>query len=132
MKSTRWMLGGLAAALALVVVVGAPQTARSEDAKKKEFGADKGSATIDAATFPEDQQAYYKIFAQKCSKCHTLARPINTDMKVSAWKRYVKKMMNKPDSGISPASGKKIYKFLKFWQKKKDAAKKAREAKGDK
>ncbi len=109
--------------VALVVAFGLASSARAEDAKKKVFAADKGPATIDVSGFPKEMQENYKIFAARCSKCHTLARPINTDMTASGWKMYVKRMMNKPDSGISPANAKRIYKFLKFYQKKKDAAK---------
>lgn len=108
---------------ALVVAFVFASSARAEDAKKKVFAADKGPATVDVSTFPKEMQENYKIFAARCSKCHTLARPINTDMTASGWKMYVKRMMNKPDSGISPANAKRIYKFLKFYQKKKDAAK---------
>ncbi len=93
--------------------------------QKKEYAADKGPSTIDVSTFPPEMQEAYKLFAQKCSRCHTLARPINTDMTTQEWKRYVKRMMNKPDSGISPKQGKAIYKFLKFYQKKKNEEKAA-------
>lgn len=94
---------------------------------KKVFTADKGSGTVDVSQFPKDLQESYKVFSAKCGKCHTLARPINTNMEPKAWKMYVKRMMNKPDSGISPDLGKKIYKFLKWYQGEKD--KKAKLAK---
>ena len=51
----------------------------------------------------------YKVFADKCSKCHTIARPINTTMTKPEWERYVKRMMHKPNSGISDSQGKTIY-----------------------
>ncbi len=107
----------------LVGAVLVPGSAWAEEPANKEFKADKGPATVDVSEYSKEIQERYKVFASKCSKCHILARAINTDMKASAWKMYVKRMMNKPDSGISPALGKKIYKFLKFYQAEKDKKK---------
>jgi len=61
-------------------------------------------------------QAGYKLFAAKCSKCHTIARPINTMMTKAEWERYVKRMMHKPNSGISDKQGKDIFEFLVYDQ----------------
>ena len=55
------------------------------------------------------------MFTQKCSQCHKLSRPINSDYALpDEWSRYIKRMMNKPGSGISTAEGKKIYEFLVY------------------
>jgi hypothetical protein len=78
---------------------------------------DKGPATINVSQYPPEQQKAYKLFSDKCSKCHTLARPINTTMTDPEWARYVKRMMHKPNSGISDNQGKAIYEFLSFDQK---------------
>lgn len=78
---------------------------------------DKGPATINVSSYPPEQQKNYKLFADKCAKCHTLARPINTTMTDPEWARYVKRMMHKPNSGISDGQGKAIYEFLSFDQK---------------
>jgi hypothetical protein len=75
---------------------------------------DKGPDKIDIGAYPAPQQAAYKVFSTKCSKCHTIARPINTMMKRDEWERYVKRMMHKPNSGISDAQGKQIFEFLVF------------------
>jgi len=77
---------------------------------------DKGPDKIDVTAYPAPQQAAYKVFATKCSKCHTIARPINTMMKRDEWERYVKRMMHKPNSGISDNQGKQIFEFLIFDQ----------------
>jgi hypothetical protein len=83
---------------------------------------DKGPASINISTYPVELQKSYKLFSDKCSKCHTLARPINTTMADPDWARYVKRMMHKPNSGISDAQGKAIYEFLSYDQKtRKDA-----------
>lgn len=77
---------------------------------------DKGPAKIDVSKYPAEQQKAYKVFADKCSKCHTIARPINTTMTREEWERYVKRMMHKPNSGISNSQGKEIFDFLAYDQ----------------
>lgn len=81
------------------------------------FAADKGPSKIDAkilATYAPQMKATYNIFRNKCSKCHTLARPINTDLTPTKWEEYVKRMMKKPGSGIKPNEAKQIWEFLVY------------------
>ncbi len=77
---------------------------------------DKGPAKIDVSKYPADMQAKYKVFAKKCSGCHTLARAINSDFVLDdEWERYVKRMMNKAGASvISAAEGKEIYEVLVY------------------
>jgi len=76
---------------------------------------EKGPATIDVSKYPQAIQDRYAIFSQKCSQCHKLSRPINSDYALpSEWSRYIKRMMYKPGSGISRGDGKKIYEFLVY------------------
>ena len=77
---------------------------------------DKGPDKIDVSAYPAPQQAAYKVFTTKCSKCHTIARPMNTMMKRDEWQRYVSRMMHKPNSGISDAQGRQIFDFIVFDQ----------------
>ena len=77
---------------------------------------DKGPDKIDVSAYPAAQQANYKLFAGKCSKCHTIARPLNTMMTKLEWERYVKRMMHKPNSGISDSQGKQIFDFVVYDQ----------------
>ena len=77
---------------------------------------DKGPDKINVSSYPADQQKGYKIFTDKCAKCHTIARPINTTMTKDEWSRYVKRMMHKPNSGISDSQGKTIFEFLAYDQ----------------
>jgi mono/diheme cytochrome c family protein len=77
---------------------------------------DKGPDKIDVSAYPAAQQANYKLFASKCSKCHTIARPLNTMMTKDEWSRYVKRMMHKPNSGISDTQGKQIFDFVVYDQ----------------
>ncbi len=74
---------------------------------------EKGPATIDVSKYPDGIKENYEVFSQKCSQCHKLSRPINSDYALpDEWSRYIKRMMHKPGSGISSAEGKKIYEFL--------------------
>jgi len=77
---------------------------------------DKGPDKLDVSAYPAAQQANYKLFTSKCSKCHTIARPLNTLMTKAEWERYVKRMMHKPNSGISDSQGKQIFDFMVYDQ----------------
>jgi hypothetical protein len=77
---------------------------------------DKGPDKIDVSAYPAPMQSAYKLFSTKCSKCHTIARPLNTMMKRDEWERYVKRMMHKPNSGIGDSQGKQIFDFVVFDQ----------------
>lgn len=76
---------------------------------------EKGPATVDVSKYPDGIKENYEVFTAKCSQCHKLSRPINSDYALpDEWSRYIKRMMNKPGSGISNADGKKIYEFLAY------------------
>ena len=105
--------------LAALVLLGTG-VARAEDQLDAETKAridkyEKGPATIDVSKYPQCIQDNYEIFSQKCTQCHKLSRPINSDYALpDEWSRYVKRMMHKPGSGISSSDGKKIYEFLVY------------------
>src|SRR5450759_1856242 len=76
---------------------------------------EKGPAIIDISKYPEGIRENYETFSQKCTQCHRLSRPINSDYALPAeWERYIKRMMHKPGSGISSADGKQIFDFLVY------------------
>lgn len=98
----------IAAAVLAVLACAAPS--RAED---KTFPADKGPDTIDVSKYPKAQQDGYQVFSEKCSRCHTLARPINSDYALpEEWSAYVDKMRHKPRSGITDEAQKTITDFL--------------------
>jgi hypothetical protein len=81
-----------------------------------EFAArDAGPDRLDVSDYPAEQQARYPLFASKCSRCHTLARPINTRFDAPRWKRYAKKMIRKPNSGINEEQAQELFEFLKYY-----------------
>ena len=76
---------------------------------------DKGPRRINVKSYPVAMKERYKVFSKRCSKCHNLSRPVNSDFVLpDEWQRYVKRMMRKPGSGISKKDGKKIYEFLTY------------------
>ncbi len=111
----RWIpiVALLALALAVLPVSG-------ED-EEKVFDADFGAATIDVSEYSPEMQELYPLYARKCSKCHTLARSINSEYRGDDWDRYVARMSRKPNSGISPGTGNKILSFLVYHFERVDA-----------
>ena len=107
-----------AAAIALFAagaVRAADDTPTDAETKARLDKFEQGPATIDVSKYPQGIQDNYDIFSQKCTQCHKLSRPINSDYAApDEWSRYVKRMMNKPGSGINAADGKKIYEFLVY------------------
>ncbi len=100
--------------------LGTTATTRAADAMDAETKArverfEKGAATVNVSKYPQAAQQDYQVFATKCTQCHKLSRPINSDYALpDEWSRYVKRMMHKPGSGISSDEGKKIYEFLVY------------------
>ncbi len=113
--------------------------AEKEKALKNPYPNDLGPATVDVSKYSAEAQAGYKIMLDKCAKCHTPSRPLNSqfvDLKADEiaaakasnpemfkdklvwqvedgiWQRYVKRMMAKPGCNISTDQGKKIWKFI--------------------
>lgn len=97
------------AVMALPVLAGAQGAA--DEARLKKL--DEGPRTIETAQYPAEQQKAYKLFQGKCSSCHVLARAVNTEMVLPGdWERYIKRMMYKPNSGISGAEARTLFRFL--------------------
>ena len=90
-----------------------------------------GSRTegLDRATLPEDVRADYDVFARRCSKCHSLARPLTSGITDDAqWTMYVNRMRRQPGSGISYEDQERILRFLRFYAadlRRKEAERKA-------
>jgi hypothetical protein len=57
----------------------------------------------------------YKTFADLCGKCHPLARAINCDFVLEdEWERYIKKMMRRGGTLITPADAQQIFDFAVY------------------
>ena len=108
-------IGTAAFALFVVPVMQAADSPTDAETKARIERFEKGPATIDVSKYPEAIRERYEVFSQKCSQCHKLSRPINSDYALpEEWSRYIKRMMHKPGSGIGAGDGKKIYEFLVY------------------
>ncbi len=106
---------GLAIAAGGVLLVRAADEQLDAETKARIERFEKGPATIDVSKYPDAIKDNYEVFSTKCTQCHKLSRPINSDYALpEEWSRYIKRMMHKPGSGISASDGKKIYDFLVY------------------
>jgi hypothetical protein len=110
----------VAAVLSVIALAGFVRAIAQEQDKEVPVDArilayDKGPATINVSKYPPDMQAKYKLFAKKCTNCHTLARAINCEFATDdEWERYVKRMMRKAGTLISADEGKQIFEFVTY------------------
>lgn len=112
---------GALVCLTLYAAVLAPASARAE---LKTTG--HGDQTVMVREqFPEDQRARFDVFKVRCTKCHVMARPIMAlqtgvapvtggTFDEETVKKYVVKMMRKPNSGIAKDDAKEILLFLTY------------------
>ncbi len=115
MKTTLTLLVGITVSLAGLGLCRGADDQLDPETKARIERFEKGPATINVSKYPDGIKENYEVFTQKCSQCHKLSRPINSDYATpDEWSRYIKRMMNKPGSGIGRAEGKKIYEFLVY------------------
>jgi hypothetical protein len=77
---------------------------------------------VDVSKYPADIQSAYRVFAVRCSRCHTLARPLNARITDSEhWVRYVTRMRRNPSSGINPKDADIILSFLLYYTRELQA-----------
>lgn len=85
--------------------------------------------SLDPSTLPESLRPDYAIFARRCSKCHTLARPLNANITDDEqWVHYVARMRHQPGSGITETDETNILRFLRYYAaelRRKEAEKNA-------
>jgi cytochrome c5 len=106
---------GLAIAAAAALIARAADEPLDAETKARVERFEKGPATVDVSKYPDGIKENYDVFSTKCSQCHKLSRPINSDYALpEEWSRYIKRMMHKPGSGISAGDGKKIFDFLAY------------------
>jgi mono/diheme cytochrome c family protein len=71
---------------------------------------------IKSASIPAELQADYALFADRCSKCHSVARAFNQGERDDLfWARYVTRMRRQPASGIAPSEEEPILRFLRYY-----------------
>ena len=70
---------------------------------------------LDPSKMPENVRPDYTVFANRCSKCHSLARPLTSNITDDEqWVLYVNRMRRQPGSGISRTDQDAILRFRKY------------------
>jgi hypothetical protein len=78
--------------------------------------------SVDVSKYPPEIQSAYRVFARRCSRCHTLARPLNAHIEdPQHWIRYVHRMRLQPGSGIDHTNADVILRFLLYYHRPKTA-----------
>jgi hypothetical protein len=71
---------------------------------------------LDINRLPPDVRPDYALFSQRCSKCHPLARALNSGIdQDEMWANYVARMRRQPGSGISREDATQILRFLHYY-----------------
>jgi hypothetical protein len=87
------------------------------------------SEGIDPATLPESLRPDYAVFAERCSKCHSLGRPLSSGIDDDDyWAMYVARMRRQPASGISQEDTVVILRYLHYFSEEQKAKKAKHEA----
>jgi hypothetical protein len=110
MTATRSRPAVFAAALLLVVGVAACASSMER------------TEGMDTSAVPPEERADYAVYADRCSKCHSLARSLNSGITDDGfWRMYVERMRRQPSSGIREEDTTPILRFLHWYsQKAKD------------
>ena len=67
--------------------------ATPERSKAALFYSDLGPESVDVSAYPPERKRDYAVYAQACSRCHTLARSINAPyVSRGWWEFYVARM----------------------------------------
>lgn len=90
------------AVIAMVLVLGCAAAQRGEG--------------LDPSTLPTGQRADYELFAARCARCHSLARPLSARVSDEPhWRRYVERMRRQPGAMITAEEGERIVRFLTWY-----------------
>ena len=104
--------------IALAALAAVQLTLAADPEKSEPDARDKGADKLDVSAYPKAQQDRYALFAQKCARCHPLARSINSRFTSQEWKRYMKRMVRRTGAGVTDEQSAEIYEFLKFYSSK--------------
>jgi hypothetical protein len=88
-----------------------------------------GPEAVVAEAMPPQVRADYAVFADRCSKCHALSRPLNSGIVSDEhWAMYVGRMRRQPGSGISADDADVILRFLHYYSLEQIRKQRARES----
>lgn len=87
-----------------------------------------GGHSLDPDTLPPSIRPAYAVFAERCSKCHSLARPLDAPITAPGrWEPYVERMRRMPGSGINERDAARILQFLTYYTEESHAAREAQQ-----
>lgn len=73
-------------------------------------------AGLDASALPDHMRAPYQRFEARCSRCHSLSRPLSAPVNdADHWRKYIARMRRMPGSGINEEDGRVILTFLAYY-----------------
>ena len=102
MTGLRRVAAGAAAAVLVSAVLACPSGGRE--------------GGLNVSTIPPAFRDDYAVFAERCSKCHSLSRPLESGIDDDIfWRAYVERMRRQPSSGISIADETPILRFLHYY-----------------
>lgn len=79
------------------------------------FYSDMGPETVDVSTYPDEHKRGYAVYANVCSRCHTLARSINSPYVGRGWwEFYITSMRVRAKFHDDPLSAKDVRTILDF------------------
>jgi len=77
---------------------------------------------MDPSVVVAEERADYAVYADRCSKCHSLGRSLHSGITDDAfWRMYVERMRRQPGSGISEEDMQPILRFLHWYSQKQKA-----------
>lgn len=95
------------------------------------YAADLGPSTVDVSGYPKKQQENYALFSRVCSRCHTLARSVNSPRTSrQSWDFYIftmrlRSIVDKQDR-FTLEQGKAIRDFLVYDSRERKVKNRAR------
>lgn len=73
-------------------------------------------AGLDPGRLPPSMRAQYQRFEARCSRCHSLSRPLSAPVdSVEHWEKYLARMRRMPGSGINSQDAAMIMEFLAYY-----------------
>lgn len=68
---------------------------------------------LDPNAVPPALRADYELFADRCTRCHSISRPLSARVRDRAhWVNYVERMRRQPGAMITAEEGERIVGFL--------------------
>ncbi len=79
--------------------------------------------SLDPATVPEALRDDWELFSHRCSRCHSVSRPLLARVDTADhWAHYVERMRRQPSSGITEEDVPGILRFLTWYSAHRDGA----------